>query len=260
MIGDGFIENSFAQYCQNAYGDNGKKSYLKAHYDVTGFCPGTEFLNGNILSRLRNALVAGINKQVLLPKAIIFVIENDILTALKHFKPGISLMIGKSLEWIMNQIHRIIITHKEKMPSKSRKFKYPTILWCSLPNHQYWIDNNMTEYRAKFNFALKATTSIFREMDVLELKWPMDTSGIFTNGKLNGKGLPLYWMAFNEAFESWDREQMKVAKATTPNVSSCGNKNRKVGSNNYMEQIGKEGKYKWMAEKTRFVLPKPKKF
>ena len=38
------MEKTFGQYFQNAYSMEGKKSYMRAHYDVTGFCPGTDFL------------------------------------------------------------------------------------------------------------------------------------------------------------------------------------------------------------------------
>ena len=250
------MEESFGQHFQNAYGDNGKTSYLKAHYDVTGFCPGNERLNGNILCRFNNVVTVAINKQTVLPKAIVFVMENDILNSLNHFKPGISLLIGKSLEWLLNQVHRMITTYKEKLPSKSRKFKYPAILWCSLPMHEYWSKGKLGEFRAKFNFSLKNTVSIFREMDMLNIQWNGADTSLFTRGVLNAKGLTTYWACLNEAFAVWDREQMKLAKTAQPvlHKPSCG---KMKTPNRYREEVATAGKFKWSVEKTRFKLPKP---
>ena len=253
IIGDKFVESTFAQYFQNVYGDNMKKSYLKAHYDVTGYCPGTEFLNGNILSRLRNALTAAINKQQLFPKAILIVLESDLLDSLKHKKPGISDLMGRTIEWLFNQFHRMVITYKEKLPSKSRKFKYPTILWSSLPLHKDWERSGINEYRMKFNTCLKNTVSLFREMEFLPIKWDDLDEDLLVDRRMSSKGLTTYWSALNDAFESWDKEQMKSSK-----IQLGINKNPVKNQNRYREAVAENGKFKWKIEKTRFKLPKPK--
>ena len=264
VIGDKFVEDTFGQYVQNAYGDDGKVSYMRAHYDVTGFCPGNEFLNGNILGRLRNAMATAINKQSLMPRAVIFVIENDILEAINHYKPGISHLLGKSIEWLMNQIHRMVVTHKEILPSKSRKFKYPAILWCLLPQHEQW--SEMGEYRAKFNFCLKNTASIFREMGILQLDWDEADPSYFTMGRMNGKGYTYFWLAVDNAFQLWDKEQMRLVKINKPIVQNSKTKEdpkTNAGAaehNHYREKVALQGKFTWKPSKTRFKLPKPKGF
>ena len=124
------MADSYAQHFQNAFGSNGKLGYVKAHYDVSGICnKSISQGNGNIINRVRNAVVKLINDQWLLPKVILLILEGDILEEINHFKPGISGAIGRLLEWLANQLHRVITSHKERLPSKSRKYKYPTILW-----------------------------------------------------------------------------------------------------------------------------------
>ena len=113
------MANTYAQYFQNAFGDHGKVGYLRAHYDITDYCNKRLDAVGNILNRLRNSLVHAINKQVVLPRGIIMIIENDIMLELNHFEPGISDSLGRILEWLVNQFHRIITGHKEKLPSKA---------------------------------------------------------------------------------------------------------------------------------------------
>ena len=157
---------SFSQYFQNAFSEDGKTGYIRAHYDVSGYCSGNTAEGGNILNRLRNILVEAINKEITFPKAIMYVFEEDILDEMNHFKPGVSLLSGRCLEWLGNQIHRIVITHKERLPSKARKFKYPTIFWVSLPNHYDW-PKSRDESRKKFNSCIRSTVSLFREMQEL---------------------------------------------------------------------------------------------
>ena len=233
-----------------------KSATSGAHYDATGFCQSaTTALNGNILSRIRNALVEAINAQVVLQRAVILVLDNDLLNYFNHYKPGVSLLLGKAVEWIANQFHRIITAHKEKLPSKSRKFKYPTILWSKLPIHKEWTEIN--ESRTKLNTCIKNTVSLFREMEILEFpEWNSNDSSIVTRSKLNAKGFIQYWQCINRGFEEWDKAQMKLKQAATVPFSSDG---KKFG-NKYRERTAESRKFDWKPIDTRFKLPKPLKF
>ena len=258
VIGDDFMAKSFAQYFQNAYGDNGKVGYIRAHYDVTGYCQGkTKAINNNVLSRLRNALVMAINKEMLLPKAILVVLENDILNAANHYNLGISLLCGKLLEWLANQFHRIITLHKERLPSKCRKFKYPGILWVTEPKHLNL--PNIKEFRDKFNTSLTSICSLYREMMVIDLKWDTtDKSLVSSNGKYTATGMAVFWMKINEAFHNWDKEQMRLSHLSSPTVvqkkfGTSSSKTPKVSK--YREHVSGSNHFTWKPQRTKFKLP-----
>ena len=250
---------SYGQYFQNAFNTEGKTGYIRAHYDVTGFYQGGT-PNNNVLGRLRNAIAQGINKQVLLPKAIIIIIENDLLNVFRHYKPGISHLCGRSIEWLGNQLHRMITSHKERLASKSRKFKYPTLLWVLLPTHNQWSEIN--EARSKFNTCLKNTSSLFREMQTMDIAdWDKEDPTLVTRGKFNATGLTSFWKGLDRSFEIWDREQMSTKiKPTVTGKPSCGyNNNRRASANlnHYREESADSSRFKWKADSTRFRLPKP---
>ena len=40
FIGNDFMSKRFAQYFQNVMGDSEQLGYIKAHYDITGYCQG----------------------------------------------------------------------------------------------------------------------------------------------------------------------------------------------------------------------------
>ena len=246
FIGDVFFSNTYTKYFKNAFGDEGQLGYIRAHYDVTGFCLGTDKLNTSILSRLRNAFVKAVNTQVTFPKAIVIILEQDFLNEIDHFKPGISLILGKVMEHLANKFHRLVTSHKERLPSKARKFKYPTILWALLPEHYDWKESN--ESRAKLNKCIINTTSLFREMSTLTLEWDDCDRSYFTRDNLNAKGLSTYWDSINRAFEIWDKSQMKAAR-----VNSCVGKKKKI--NTFREDVTDAKKFHWKPESTRFKLP-----
>ena len=186
-------------------------SYMKTHYDVTRFMKGKMLPSENlpnILVRLKNALITGINEQVLLPKAILIVLDDDLMDSLGHYQEGFSLSIGKLMEWLANELHDIICKHKEKLPSRSRKFKYPAVLWCTIPLHMVYGQYN--DFKTKFNRSLEKTVLLFREMETLKIQWEDKNMSFFQGGCISPFGLRRYWEAINKAFESWDKDQMKA--------------------------------------------------
>ena len=216
FLGESFLATSFDNYYQkpiNKRSSNGKHLfYTRAHYDVTGFTKGTMLPSNNypnILVRLKNALISGLNEQVLLP----IVLDDDLMDALNHYKEGFSLSIGKLMEWLANEFHDLIAKHKEKLPSKSRKFKYPCILWCKIPLHEIYGEYN--EFKGKFNRSLEKMVPLFREMETLEVKWDDKDLSYFSAGRISPHGLRTYWAAIDKAFENWDKEQMKSTLAVS---------------------------------------------
>ena len=120
FIGDEFMDTSFQKHFLDICNEDGKANYMTAHYDVTGFSKSTIFRGfGNAVSKIRNQLVKAINEQILLPKAILIVADDDILDALDHYQAGITVGIGKIVKYLANQLHWIVTAHKEKLPTRS---------------------------------------------------------------------------------------------------------------------------------------------
>ena len=155
-----------------------------AHYDIFGFSnpiSDGEHLNGNIISKLINLFIEAINEQTLLPKAIIVIIDDDIMDELDHYKNGISLAIGRIIEYLAESLHSIINSHKEALPTKAWKFKFPAILWCLIPQHNVY--DQFNEFKRKFNKAVDKTAALYREMFTLRLSdWDPRELNYFTEG------------------------------------------------------------------------------
>ena len=215
IIGDEFVAKSYGPYFQQCYGkdENDRPGYIKTHYDTTGFCSGSlsvQMHHRNVIGRVHNNLIDAINSQVLLPKVIVVVIEDDLLNAVDHFKIGASDALGPCIEWMFKEFHRTIAAYKEKLPTKARKFKYPQILWVAPVFHDGFGNGNY--YREKHARLIQKLAEDYREMHVLYLPmWNTQDMHLVAGKKMTANGLSKYWEAVNDSFQSWDKAQMRQA-------------------------------------------------
>ena len=138
------MSKGFGPYLQNAFGDSEKECYFKTHFDCFGFCTGSlnkTLRSRNVIGHVRNNYVKAINDHVLLPKFVILVLENDIIKAANHYRGGSDLVFQPLIDWITLEFHRSTTEHKERLPTKSRKFKYPQLLWLLPVLHKNFEDN-----------------------------------------------------------------------------------------------------------------------
>ena len=104
------MSRTFAEHFQNAFDMNsseGNSGYIRSHYDYFPFCNGNpgKLRNSNIIGRLCNEFVAGINDLIVLPKIVLVVLEADMISAADHFDDRISQVVGPMIEWVVNEFH-----------------------------------------------------------------------------------------------------------------------------------------------------------
>ena len=68
--------------------------------------------NPSMISRIQNTLIKGITDDILLPKFILVLVNDDIIKLLDQ-SFGFSDSIGRILHYIMMEHNRIIAAHKE---------------------------------------------------------------------------------------------------------------------------------------------------
>ena len=243
------MAKTFGPYFQDIHHEDQTTGFMHNHYDILGFCSGSltrDMKNRNIMGRVHNNLVAAINQHTLLPKVVLLVFENDWLRSINHQCKGISTILYKCLHWLANEIKRLTVAYKEKLPTKSRKFKYPHFMLVPAVYHdQFGIENI---YHEKFNDCLQDVLEDFREMSSLELHtWDRsDFSTCGENGQLTSHGNKKYWIAVNDAYQAWDKQNMKQYQQ----------KQKKPSEKNPTD------KYHWVApsfrnDNFRKALPKP---
>ena len=110
--------------------------------------------------------------------------------------------------------------HKERLPSKSRKFKFPTVFWTLIPLF-HKIYGHYNEFKEKLNTAILKAIHNFREIESLDLQstWRRSDFSYFKGGEITTKGFNTYWHTINKAFEDWDQEQMHISQHQSNNLA-----------------------------------------
>ena len=248
------MTKTYGPYFQDIYNTEGEEGYIRTHYDATGFYHASltkDFRKrgDTLMAELKKNFIEAINEHVLLPKAVIIVLEEDLIKAANHFKKGAGIVYQTAVDWLFTELHRISVSYKEKLPSKARKFRNPQFLWVAATYHDRYGNGNF--YREKFNTALKNAAAKYREMQILHLhSWDQKDESKFCNGKLTADGFSKYWIALNDAFQAWDKEQMRLQQVKTSKFKTWHQKN-----NDRFHWSASAGKTKG----NRFFLPKPPK-
>ena len=259
------MAKSFATYFQLMAKEEDERvnnTYIKNHYDTAGFCSGglsREMLNRNIISRVRNCFIAAVNQEILFPKAIIIILENDVIKAANQPVTSLRRYMEPLIQWLGKEHHQLTSAYKEKLPSKARKFKFPTFLWIQAVSHKVW-DRDNNKSRSIFNEIIEEVADKYKEMQTLQLhSWDQEnvTSLIGKNGdNLSSQGLTRYWEAINDTYQAWDKEQMHILHARNMKISP----HRTTKVDHHIDQPyhqSRYDRYHWKSTPYRNRLPTP---
>ena len=156
-------------------------TFTYTFYEVKEFTTARNFNDRNILSRLRNSLVTALNEHKGLPKLIVFVIDDDIITSAPTNSED---SITQQYEYILNAlfklIERSIDCYKDVLPAKAKREHVPHILWMAPPTHKFFSESN-NEKRCKFANALNNVVLLYTDVTMLRLvkSWNHEDSNLF---------------------------------------------------------------------------------
>ena len=211
-MGDEFAKNTIKQYYKDARNEDGSPaSYLYGNFEVKEFVTHKHSNNcKNILSRMRNCLVTALNEHEILPKMIIFVMDDDVINEVNR-KLDPSDCLTKDyvtiLKGLMKLISVSINCYKDGLPRKAFRESIPHVIWLAPPNHMYFSERN-NECRAKYTMALSESITEYNNMSVLRLvkHWDKDNSNLFLEEqyRYTAIGLKTYWMSVDAAIRFWN--------------------------------------------------------
>ena len=133
--------------------------YLKQQFCVKTFASTSLDLNRSTLGRIHNQLVKAINQEIILPKAIVIILDNDLILATKYTGFGTSDIYGRIIHWLSNQFAKLVAIQKDRLPKKALKPDYPTFIWMAPPTNVRFPDN---ESRIKMAKSIKNVIKIIK--------------------------------------------------------------------------------------------------
>ena len=156
-----------------------------------------------LLSRLTNVLIHGINKKDRLPKAIVIVLDNDLIRFANHDAWGITQILHDYIIWLADRFQEILKDYKDKLPLKSKRENYPKILWAESPLHDAFEDNHL---RKQYNAMLHEILDDYTFVMPIRLKkeWDPKNANLFAHNRFTSSGLDKYWGSIDSSFRHWE--------------------------------------------------------
>ena len=175
---------------------------------------------------MHNCLVGAIRDKKVLPKFIVIVLDDDLISFVKH-KLGHKLMqndqlvkaaFDRILRWLMSQYSRLIATQKEYLPNRAKRENQPNVIWIEPPMHDAFQNNQL---HLLFGRSLEKIVSFQEKNFSLQLKksWDPRNRALFNaeDHRYTTLGFETYWDAVDKAIKFADtlllkKEALKKAK------------------------------------------------
>ena len=219
VIRDKFIAESANQYFKLACntlmkGSTSTGTYCGDHFEIKLFHATSynSYLR-DFMARICNTFAEALNKEKELPRAIIIVLNDDMIKYINLNGYGISMAYGRLLHYVFSEFNKMIATRKDQFPLKATREHFPELLWINLPFHSAFTNNGQ---RNKFTKAMDTTVAIYADNWSLQLKRIWDTQGrdlYLDQAKCySAKGLMTYWMAVDRTIKFWDTALSPIHK------------------------------------------------
>ena len=207
VIGDRFDNKTCFNYFTNVAATanhlKSEQTYVIKNYDVKTYSGyHNKDVNPSYLACMQGQLIKAIHDRKLLPKAVIVVIEDDLIVDADFKEAGMAIVFKEHIEWLVSEFDSILQEYQGKLPEKAFHEDYTKFLWIAAPHHDSFSNNNA---RKKFNSALYAVVTPIANMNTIKLKGYWDTKNfrLVNKGRLTGEGLFRYWEAIDMGFQFW---------------------------------------------------------
>ena len=198
-------------------------------------------------------LVEAIKEQTVLPKMIMVIPDNNLISCMDFgTKFGISRSIGRVMDWLMTEYDRLIKSAKDCLPIKAKRDNFPQIIWIQAPDHDNFPQMD-SFLRAKFNAALSTAAKFHANEHVLELKkvWDSHSLNLYLKEerRFTANGYVDYWMAVDKTVQYVNTilfrkvEKSKEKKSKSINSNIVGHASIKGGKQSPFKM--KRDKYHW---------------
>ena len=219
FLGDEFAVKSFQQYFKSKEHSE-FPGYCMENFNVTGYVSDDYSSNNlNIISHLQNGLALAIKQEILLPKIITVVPDDNLISFMEgtNQESGLTKPLGRIIDAVMREYNNLINIQKEFLLKKAKKADYPKIVWIEPPLHANF--NNNTE-RRKMIRAMNDVVKFHDNNFMLWLKkvWDAENLNLFSK-KYNcftNEGYTTYWRAVDTTLKFADTILFKKKKDWKP--------------------------------------------
>ena len=204
MIGDKFVKDSATNYFKNV---DQRTSYANRHFYVSIL--DSEEYNSNtksILARLRNNLVTGMNKCIAIPKIIVVVLEDSIISDIHQNNYGLATQYDMRVKWLVSQYRKTVEAFLDYLPLKAKRENWPKFVFICPSIHTNYRNNGL---RKKFTKSLEEICAYTERMTAMRLKlgWDPEDNNLYLEPqqRYTSEGYASFWNAVDKLIEEYNR-------------------------------------------------------
>ena len=174
---------------------------MKTNYNIKPMFDSSLSSNQNWLSRILNSFIRGDNTEILLPKIVVVILEDDLT---ENINRHISYIYGVMVHWLSSELNKCVSNHKDHVPPRAKRADYPTFIWLAPTQN---INYNNNEKRAKMEKTLKTMLDVPKSHIMMRLikVWEFSDQNAFRNGHMTELGFNKFWKSVDSAIQFWDR-------------------------------------------------------
>ena len=207
-MGEEFVERTFKQ---TVLDNNTAIFYIKDCFAIA--CYGSDrFETGGVIGRIYNSLVKAINDWIIFPQYIVVIVDSDFTKKFKlkyQQEEILARYLNVTLTKLFTEIDQLIKDHKEELPDKAQKQKYPLMMWLIPPLHSNFSDVEQRNITGK---VIKRLCFKFPNMRFGKLRsWEEQNLNLVMEReqgcyRFTSRGLKQYWSAVDAAVREVDEK------------------------------------------------------
>ena len=215
LIGDGFLRESVASLQQLKNGAalrDHRLPYIYQYYNVKGYFHEYNSHIDTAIGRIYNSMVFGLNENTFLPKYVIFIIDQDIITCGNIYNFGSGTAIEMQLKHLVKEIKRWLMARREDLkfrrPGALAPSMEPRLIWVEMIRRPYTEEPrqaNILKQRKKFNEILSSILMYEKYMYLMQIPVELSSRNFLPNGNLTQEGKDGYWLKLDEIMKKFDR-------------------------------------------------------
>ena len=243
MVGDAFLDRIYHELQtirSEAKPNKRADPYIYEMYNVKSFYKSALSNNKDVPSRIINSLVDdALEENIHLPRFIVVVLHDELLTHINHYQTGLRAMIGGIINWVSNNICRAIDFRKKDL------LKYrpgavtpgePKVIWTKFTSFNINRQNQNVEVKTKYNDTMDEILAEKKDHLIMDLNEEMHNPIFFTaKNNLTHEGRIHFWNSLSEMIKAYDYGEEDLlpntdirgsSRAQMPNNSNNNNRNR----------------------------------
>ena len=225
--------------------DGTPNTFCYQNFEVRGFFSYDNKFDRITANRIRNCFVTALNEHAALPKVVVVVMDDNVLTDFDELRFNVTCNLEIMIKWIMREFEHILLTYKEYLPTKAKRANFPHVLWIAPPQHKnFSYDSN--QGREKFTESMEFAVQQRKDMSCLKLVkiWDFEDGTLYKHDrkKFSAKGFSSYWGSVDSAVRYWHTAIMpKIGKKSKPGQAT----NRFQQTHHRGKPWMQKDKYKW---------------